>query len=226
MVIQLRLLDFSPSKIAESSMSTPAAPPAAVEDASTSPPLPRKSDISEASALAAQFVIKHQEAAKKAAAQSTTAETNNASTTSVGNTAAVAPPSTESPSSGAVESGELLDSELSSFVGRVALTEEDHHVHNHILGSILSVARSHLDIEATIETFGSAASGLSEKSSDIDATIICRFSALKKRFAAAVDEKSLCSAAVLGLGKAISKFEKEAPGVGLRVVQVLWDEDP
>ncbi|EER00886.1 conserved hypothetical protein [Perkinsus marinus ATCC 50983] len=202
----------------------------------TPPTLPRIADISEASALAAQFVIKHQqqqqEAAAAAAKKATSAaETNSASATgtTVGNDSNSrgsvvgdnASPSTEAPSSTTVEPAELLDSELSSFVERVALTEEDHHVHNHILGSILSVARSNLDIEATIETFGSAASRLSEKSSDIDATIICRFAALKKRFGAAGDEKSLCSAAVMGLGKAISKFEKEAPGVGLRVVQVI-----
>ncbi|KAF4663343.1 Zinc finger, CCHC domain containing [Perkinsus olseni] len=214
------------------------------EDATTPPALPRIAEISEASALAAQFVIQHQqqrqEAAKKAAAQSTTidttaaaeaspTETNGTSTTTaaIGSEAkdnspvGAASPAAEVPSSATVNPAELVDSELSSFVERVALTDEDHHVHNHILGSILSVARSNLDIEATIETFGSAASGLSEKSSDIDATIICRFSALKKRFGAAGDEKSLCSAAVMGLGKAISKFEKEAPGVGLRVVQVI-----
>ncbi|KAF4710171.1 Zinc finger, CCHC domain containing, partial [Perkinsus olseni] len=161
-----------------------------------------------------------QEAAKKAAAQSTTTdttaaaaaaaeasptETNGTSTTTaaIGSEAkdsspvGAASPAAEVPSSATVNPAELVDSELSSFVERVALTDEDHHVHNHILGSILSVARSNLDIEATIETFGSAASGLSEKSSDIDATIICRFSALKKRFGAAGDEKSLCSAAVM-----------------------------
>ncbi|EER20229.1 hypothetical protein Pmar_PMAR020973, partial [Perkinsus marinus ATCC 50983] len=91
-------------------------------------------DISEASALAAQFVIKHQQqqqeaAAAAAAAKKATsaAETNSASATgtTVGNDSKSrgsvvdnASPSTEAPSSTTVEPAELLDSELSSFVER------------------------------------------------------------------------------------------------------------
>ncbi|KAF4660358.1 hypothetical protein FOL47_007192 [Perkinsus chesapeaki] len=213
--------------------------PASLEEDAIPPQATKLAEITEASALAAQFVIQHkeqqEEAAKKATAQPSATDLTNGTSSPVVKNGDTSPIGEEaaSPSGGddaddeadepttSANPAELVDNELSSFVERVALTDEDHHIHNHILGSILSVARSNLDIEATIETFGSAASGLSEKSSDIDATIICRFSALKKRFGATGDEKSLCSAAVMGLGKAISKFEKEAPGVGLRVVQVI-----
>jgi len=117
---------------------------------------------------------------------------------------------------------EELDRDLYSFISRVTPSVEDTMSHAVVLELVRDVARRVLDPSADIQMFGSAASGLCERGSDIDATLMVDFAILNKRFhgvfrAPSVvghgEARSLCSEAVC----AIAKYIESNNGTGLAV---------
>lgn len=113
-----------------------------------------------------------------------------------------------------------LDRELVSFTARVTPSVDDIMSHKVVLDLVRDVARRVLDPSADIEMFGSAASGLCERGSDIDATVIVDFAILNKRFhgnsrspSPGHETRLLCSEAVC----AIAQYIENSNGTGLAV---------
>jgi DNA polymerase sigma len=113
-----------------------------------------------------------------------------------------------------------LSRELQSFISRVTPSVDDTMSHNVVLDLVRDVARRVLDPSADIQMFGSAASGLCERGSDIDATVIVDFAILNKRFhgknrtpSVGHETRTLCSEAVC----AIAKYIESTNGTGLGV---------
>ena len=113
-----------------------------------------------------------------------------------------------------------LDRELVSFTSRVTLSADDVMNHKGVLELVRDAARRVLDASADIEMFGSAASGLCERGSDIDATVIVDFAILNKKFHGKTgtrfsphETRLLCSEAVC----AIAKYIEGSNGTGLAV---------
>ena len=113
-----------------------------------------------------------------------------------------------------------LSSDLLSFISKVTPSTEDIMSHSVVLDLVRDVARRVLDPSADIQMFGSAASGLCERGSDIDATVIVDFAILNKRFhgknrtpSVGHETRTLCSEAVC----AIAKYIENANGTGLAV---------
>lgn len=114
-----------------------------------------------------------------------------------------------------------LDRDLYSFIDRVTPSVEDTMSHTVVLELVRDVARRVLDPSAEIEMFGSAASGLCERGSDIDATVVVDFAILNKRFhgvsrgapSPGHEARNLCSEAVC----AIAKYIESTNGTGLAV---------
>ena len=120
------------------------------------------------------------------------------------------------------EKEQLLDlnNELVSFISRVIPSVEDILSHKVALDLVRDVARRVLDPSADIQMFGSAASGLCERGSDIDATVIVDFAILNKRFhgknrspSVGHETRLLCSEAVC----AIAQYIESSNGTGLAV---------
>lgn len=115
-----------------------------------------------------------------------------------------------------------INQELVQFISRVIPPVEDVTSQNNVvLDLVRDVARRVLDPSADVQMFGSAASGLCERGSDIDATIVVDFRILNRKFRG-IDSKpslghetrQLCSEAVC----AISKYIEDHPtGTGLAV---------
>ena len=115
---------------------------------------------------------------------------------------------------------EELNRDLYSFISRVTPSVEDTMSHRVVLDLVRDVARRVLDPSADIEMFGSAASGLCERGSDIDATVMVDFGILNKRFhgvnrapSVGHEARTLCSEAVC----AIAKYIECTNGTGLAV---------
>jgi len=113
-----------------------------------------------------------------------------------------------------------LNRELVTFISRVVPSVDDIMSHNVVLDLVRDVARRVLDPSADIQMFGSAASGLCERGSDIDATVIVDFAILNKRFhgknrtpTVGHETRLLCSEAVAE----IAKYIENTNGTGLAV---------
>jgi len=113
-----------------------------------------------------------------------------------------------------------LNRELVTFISRVVPSVDDIMSHKVVLDLVRDVARRVLDPSADIQMFGSAASGLCERGSDIDATVIVDFAILNKRFhgknrtpSVGHETRLLCSEAVC----AIAKYIENSNGTGLAV---------
>jgi DNA polymerase sigma len=98
-----------------------------------------------------------------------------------------------------------LERELHQFVQSVAISSSERVAHAGFIKRIIAVAQTVLDKSAQILVFGSAASGLCERSSDIDATIKIDFATLSERFTGVrtipvfSDTHVLCAQAVLAI---------------------------
>jgi len=113
-----------------------------------------------------------------------------------------------------------INRELVQFISRAVPSVDDIMSHNVVLDLVRDVARRVLDPSADIQMFGSAASGLCERGSDIDATVIVDFAILNKRFhgknrapSVGHETRLLCSEAVC----AIAKYIEGSNGTGLAV---------
>ena len=113
-----------------------------------------------------------------------------------------------------------INRELVQFISRAVPSVDDIMSHNVVLDLVRDVARRVLDPSADIQMFGSAASGLCERGSDIDATVIVDFAILNKRFhgknrapSVGHETRLLCSEAVC----AIAKYIESSNGTGLAV---------
>ena len=113
-----------------------------------------------------------------------------------------------------------INRELLQFISRAVPSVDDIMSHNVVLDLVRDVARRVLDPSADIQMFGSAASGLCERGSDIDATVIVDFAILNKRFhgknrapSVGHETRLLCSEAVC----AIAKYIESSNGTGLAV---------
>lgn len=115
-----------------------------------------------------------------------------------------------------------INQELVQFISRVIPSVEDMTSHNNVvLDLVRDVARRVLDPSADIQMFGSAASGLCERGSDIDATIVVDFQILNRKFhgknrmpSIGHETRQLCSEAVCLIAKYI---EEHPTGTGVAV---------
>lgn len=120
-------------------------------------------------------------------------------------------------------SAESLDEELRCFAETISLHADDVLGHNVVLDMVRDTARKVIDAAVEIQMFGSAASGLCEKGSDVDATILVDFTILNRRFRGVSrmphlsEIRQLCADAV----SCIAKYINNTPGTGLAVEAVI-----
>lgn len=116
-----------------------------------------------------------------------------------------------------------LENELHQFVQSVAISNSERVAHAGFIKRIIAVAHAVLDSSAQILIFGSAASGLCERSSDIDATIRIDFATLAERFYGVRsipnynETHALCALAV----NAVADYVNAHPELELSVKQLI-----
>ena len=122
-----------------------------------------------------------------------------------------------------VHAKSLLERELYQFVVQVGTSNDDRLAHSMLIRQIAAVAQTVLSASAQILVYGSAASGLCERLSDIDATVKVDFPTLSERFygvrsiPAASETRALCAESV----QAIANFIYEHPEYGFSVKQLI-----
>ena len=110
---------------------------------------------------------------------------------------------------------DLLERELGQFVSDVALTEEERRHQEALVRKVEELARGCLHPSAQVLVFGSSASGLCEKSSDVDATIKVDFAYLAQKFhgtlatVAPSETRSLCAQAIASLAEYVAAQSEE-----------------
>ncbi len=110
---------------------------------------------------------------------------------------------------------DVLERELRQFVSDVALSEEERRHQAALVQKVERLAKSCLHETAQVLVFGSSASGLCEKSSDVDATIKIDFAYLAQKFhgtyanVAPSETRSLCAQAISSLAEFVERINKE-----------------
>ena len=117
----------------------------------------------------------------------------------------------------------LLEHELRQFVRGVGISDEDRKQHSSFIIGMVQIAQEVLGPSAKILVYGSAASGLCERYSDIDATIQIDFALLSERLLkirrqpSFSETRGLCGLAV----EALASYIETHPELDLSVRQLI-----
>ena len=117
-----------------------------------------------------------------------------------------------------------LDSQLYDFVCNVSLTKWDREMHEGIRKMLEIVAHRYVCNSAQVHVFGSAASNLGERGSDIDASIVVASTVLSEKFGTVFSEGGPPIAyanAVKSIGRGVGKSDERWADQGLHVSSVI-----
>jgi DNA polymerase sigma len=118
---------------------------------------------------------------------------------------------------------QVLESELHQFVREVCLSTDERSHHSILIKKLIAISQNCLDVSAQVHVFGSSASGLCEKASDVDATIKIDFSLLSLKFhgtlafPAPSETRSLCAEAI----ETLAEYVRTHPEYQLEIKQVI-----
>jgi DNA polymerase sigma len=115
-----------------------------------------------------------------------------------------------------------LDRELREFVENVKLTDSEWQLQFEFMNQLIKICDAVFKSKLKIEVFGSAASGLCEKYSDVDASVMIDFSSLSLRFHGTskfYDYRSLCSSSVVAIADYVKEQMKNSDIVVKQLIE-------